>query len=300
MDENKATVETGIVLDGFHAVVHGEAIEKCDALAGVLHKRKANLASRRSCHASEPSRRLRWHGRGYVGDAKFALFVYAAHRQVRRTFQWPLRDDCMKAIQDDPWFQRSFYSHPSTHPEGDHETTKPTKTISQLFEEFLATRRAGSAPRPSRNTRALSAFTDRIWKATGPVMTAKAARSQGRWHLLHTLRPEDVTGGLQRVLGLLLPRKVDVRQRPHASGCTVTKKCKVLAEKGYVEDTEMPRSEQDEAQETLPNAQAVLDILTPTAMNMPSQTRRRNPRPLHIDRIEPGKLWLNPLTLATR
>lgn len=79
---------------------------------------------------------------------------------------------------------------------------------------------------------------------------------------------------------------------------TVTKKlAKWLAEKGYVEDTEADQERAGEAAKDLPNASVVVDLLNAYAdETAPAGQGKMIEDHFWIEKIEPGKLWLMPLT----
>ena len=56
------------------------------------------------------------------------------------------------------------------------KTTKPAKTISQVFEEFLADQKDRISAKTFRNIRVSSSFMDHTWKAIGLGMTASTTR----------------------------------------------------------------------------------------------------------------------------
>jgi len=70
-----------------------------------------------------------------------------------------------------------------------------------------------------------------------------------------------------------------------------------MAGKGYVQDTEDAQERAVEAAKDLPNATEVLDLLNVfLEENAPAKHGGEIEDHFFIDRIEPGKLWLNPLT----
>ena len=82
---------------------------------------------------------------------------------------------------------------------------------------------------------------------------------------------------------------------------TVTKKlAKWLAEKGYIEDTENAQERAGAAAKDLPNAQTVLELLNAYCdETAPDRHGGEIQDHFYIDRIEPGKLWLDPLTSSS-
>lgn len=113
-----------------------------------------------------------------------------------------------------------------------------------------------------------------------------------------TFGPEDVTSGYSEFLGYFMPRKVMCGKETMQAAGTVTKKlAKWLAEKGYVEDTEDDQERAGEAARDLPNASAVVDLLNAYVdETAPARSGKVIEDHFWIEKIEPGKLWLMPLT----
>jgi hypothetical protein len=115
-----------------------------------------------------------------------------------------------------------------------------------------------------------------------------------------TFGPEDATAGYSEFLGYFMPRKVMCGKETMQAAGTVTKKlAKWLAEKGYVEDTEDDQERAGEAAKDLPSAQRVLDILDAYCdETAPARQGLAIEDHFWIEKIEPGKLWLKPLTVG--
>ena len=82
----------------------------------------------------------------------------------------------------------------------------------------------------------------------------------------------------------------------------MTKKlAKWLAEKGYVEDTADAQERAQEATRDLPAAQEVLDLLVEYVdCNAPGAYRDELEDHFSVTKIEPGKLWLEPLSTGDK
>ncbi|MSQ94783.1 MAG: hypothetical protein EXR98_09540 [Gemmataceae bacterium] len=179
------------------------------------------------------------------------------------------------------------------------ETTKPTKTISQVFDEFLADQK----PRISAKTfskyqsiiQLYGSYLESYWPGHDGEYD-KITKAGGTY--CSTFGPEDATDGYSEFLGYFMPRKAMCGKDLMQAAGTVTKKlAKWLAEKGYVEDTEDAQERAGEAAKDLPNAQTVLDILNAHCdEHAPAQHGGEIQDHFTIDLIEPGKLWLNPMT----
>jgi len=87
------------------------------------------------------------------------------------------------------------------------------------------------------------------------------------------------------------------RDTIQAAGTVTKKLAKWLSEKGYIKDTEEAQELAGEAVKTLPNAKKVLSLLN-AYLDEISPARHSGEIQDHfrIERIEPGKLWLEPLT----
>ncbi len=102
-----------------------------------------------------------------------------------------------------------------------------------------------------------------------------------------------------------MPRKVMAGKDTMKAAGTVTKKLmKWLAEKGYVEDEEtLERAEEraGEAARDLPAASDVADLLEAYVdEHIPARYSREIEDHFIVTRVEPGKLWLEPLTSGDR
>ena len=179
------------------------------------------------------------------------------------------------------------------------ETTKPAKTISQVFEEFLADQKG----RISANTfskyqniiQLYESYLERYWPGHEGEYD-KLTKAGGTY--CTTFGPEEATDGYSEFLGYFMPRKVICGKETMQAAGTVTKKlAKWLSEKGYIKDTEDAQERAGDAAKDLPNAQTVLDILNAYCDDHgPAKKGGEIEDHFWIDRIEPGKLWLNPLT----
>jgi len=179
------------------------------------------------------------------------------------------------------------------------KTTKHDKTIAQVFEEFLTEQK----PRISHKTylkyesiiQLYESYLESYWPGHDGEYD-KITKAGGTF--CGTFGPEDATAGYSEFLGYFMPRKVMCGKETMQAAGTVTKKlAKWLAEKGYVEDTEEDQERAGEAAKDLPNASKVLDILDAYVDETapPSQGEVIEDH-FWIEKVEPGKLWLKPLT----
>ena len=95
-----------------------------------------------------------------------------------------------------------------------------------------------------------------------------------------------------------MPRKVICGNETMQAAGTVTKKlANWLTATGYIEDTEAAQQRAGQAAQDLPSAQTVLVILTEYCDEYAPVGRSGEIQDhFWVDRIEPGKLWLMPLT----
>jgi hypothetical protein len=179
------------------------------------------------------------------------------------------------------------------------KTTKPTKTISQVFEEFLADQKDRISAKTFSKYQSIvqlyGSYLESYWPGHDGEYD-KITKVGGTY--CGTFGSEDATEGYSEFLGYFMPRKVMCGKDTMRAAGTVTKKlAKWLAEKGYIEDTEDAQEQASEAAKDLPNAQEVLDILSAYLdETAPAKHGGEIEDHFWIEKIEPGKLWLNPLT----
>jgi len=89
------------------------------------------------------------------------------------------------------------------------------------------------------------------------------------------------------------------KETMQAAGTVTKKLAKWLAEKGHIEDTEYQQERAGAAAKDLPNATEVVGLLN-AYCDETAPVRHGGEIEDHfwIDRIEPGKLWLKPLTAS--
>jgi hypothetical protein len=184
---------------------------------------------------------------------------------------------------------------------------KPAKTIDDVFGEFLADQEARLSPTTYRRyDDILDLFRSCLegyWPGHSQEeydrITAKGGTFCG------SFGPEEITFGLGEFLGYFMPHKVVAGKQTMQAAGTVTKKLlKWLAEKGYVEDAEtleMAKERAGEAARDLPAACDVTDMLEAYLdEHAPEHYSREIEGHFTVLRVEPGKLWLEPLTSGDR
>jgi hypothetical protein len=142
------------------------------------------------------------------------------------------------------------------------ESAKPTKTISQVFEEFLADQKGRISAKTFSKYQSIiqlyGSYLENYWP-DHEGESSKVTKAGGTF--CSTFGPEDVTCGYSEFLGYFMPRKVICgNDLMKAAGMVTKKLAKWLAEKGYVEDTEDAQERAAEAARDLPKTQTVLDI----------------------------------------
>lgn len=173
------------------------------------------------------------------------------------------------------------------------------KNLSQVFEEFLADQKGRISPKTILKYENIIQLYETYLESYWPGHDGeydKITKAGGTY--CGTFGPEDATKGYSEFLGYFMPRKVMCGKETMQAAGTVTKKlAKWLAEKGYVKDTELAQERAGEAAKELPNACKVLELLDAYLdENAPAERNGEIQDHFWIDRIEPGKLWLNPLT----
>jgi len=176
------------------------------------------------------------------------------------------------------------------------ETTKPTKTIAQVFEEFLADQKDRiSAKTYTKYQNAIGLYKSYL-EAYWPGHDGESSKiTEAGGTFCGTFGPEDITQGYSEFLGYFMPRKVMCGKETMQAAGSVTKKlAKWLAEKGYVEDTEDAQELAGEAAKDLPNASKVFDLLNAYCdAAAPAEHGKEVEGHFLIHRVEPGKLWLS-------
>ena len=120
-----------------------------------------------------------------------------------------------------------------------------------------------------------------------------------------TFGPQEILGGLSEFLGYFMPRKVVASKETMKAAGTVTKKLvQWLAAKGYVECDECLEhavEQTSNAARDLPASQEVVDLLEAYLdEHSPASYSREIEDHFTVTRIEPGKLWLEPLASGDR
>jgi len=175
---------------------------------------------------------------------------------------------------------------------------KASKTISQVFEEFLADQERRLSPTTLSKYENIiglfESYLERYWPGHDGEYD-KITKAGGTY--CGSYGPNDAIQGYGEFLGYFMPQKVICGKDTMQAAGTVTKKlAKWLAEKGYIEDTEDAQDRAGAAANDLPNAQEVLDLLNAHLdETSSSQCGEEIEDHFLIDRIEPGKLWLSPL-----
>jgi len=177
------------------------------------------------------------------------------------------------------------------------------KTIDHVFEEFLAEQEARLSPRTLRKyDDILDLFRSCLegyWPGRDQEEYNQITAAGGTF--CGTFGPEELPDALGEFLGYFMPHKVVAGKETMKAAGTVTKKLmKWLVEKGYVQDAEaaqMAEERAGDAARELPAARDVVDLLDAYLdEHAPERYSREIEDHFTIMRIEPGRLWLEPLT----
>lgn len=174
------------------------------------------------------------------------------------------------------------------------------KTIAQVLDEFLADHEAaGLSAKTISKYRSIIDLYRTYLESYWPDHDDDFDRvtKQGSTYC-DTFGPEDILSGYSEFLGYFMPHKVMCGKDTMKAAGTVTKKlAKWVAEKGYIQDTDNAEERAAQAATDLPASQDVLELLDGYVdMNAPDQFTDEIEDHFWIKKIEPGKLWLEPLT----
>ena len=175
------------------------------------------------------------------------------------------------------------------------------KTISQVFEEFLNDQEARLGPNTFSKYQTIiglfESYLESYWPGHDQEEYNRLTENGGTF--CGTFGPEEITAGYSEFLGYFIPHKVMCGKDTMKAAGTVTRKlAKWLADKRYAEDTADAQERAKEAVKDLPAAQEVLDLLDDFVdMNAPEKYDDEIEDHFWIKKIEPGKLWLEPLTM---
>jgi hypothetical protein len=185
--------------------------------------------------------------------------------------------------------------------------SKPTVTIDQAFEKFLAEQEARLSPSTFSKYESildlLRSCLESYWPGHDQEEYNRITKSGGTF--CGTFGPEEVLGGLSEFLGYFMPRKVIAGKDTMKAAGTVTKKLvKWLAEKGYVaadEGLDLAEERAARAVRDLPASQDVVNLLEAYIdEHSPARYSRELEDHFTVTRIEPSRLWLEPLASGDR
>jgi hypothetical protein len=184
---------------------------------------------------------------------------------------------------------------------------KPTVTIDQAFQEFLAEQEARLSPTTiSKYTSILGLLRsclESYWPGHGQKEYDRITKAGGTY--CGTYGPQEILGGLSEFLGYFMPRKVAAGKETMKAAGTVTKMLvKWMAAKGYIEDQEdLERAEERAASAArdLPASQEVAAILEAYLDEYsPERYSQEIEDHFTVTRVEPRKLWLESLMSDSR
>lgn len=185
--------------------------------------------------------------------------------------------------------------------------SKPTITIDQAFQEFLAEQEARISPATFSKYASildlLGSCLERDWPGHEQEEYERITAAGGTF--CGTFGPEEILGGLSEFLGYFMPHKVVASKATMQAAGTVTKKLvKWLGEKGYVKDAKglkLAEERAGDAARDLPASQDVVDLLEAYLdEHAPEHHSRELEDHFMVTRVEPGKLWLDPFASGDR
>jgi len=174
------------------------------------------------------------------------------------------------------------------------------KTVSQVLEEFLSDQAARISPNTlSRYESIISLFASYLesyWPGHDQDEYNRITKQGGTY--CGTFGPEEIPGGYGEFLGYFMPRKVVCGKETMKAAGTVTKRlAKWLVEKGYVADASDAEEQAKEAARDLPASRDVLNLLEQYVdVYAPDEYEDEIEDHFWIKKIEPGRIWLEPLT----
>ena len=198
----------------------------------------------------------------------------------------------------------------SSHKQGREDPVsahKPTKTIDHVCKEFLDEQEmrlsSSTFSKYESIVDLLRSCLERYWPGHEQEEYNRITKAGGTF--CGTFGPEEILGGLSEFLGYFMPHKVIAGRDTMKAAGTVTKKLvKWLAEKGYVKDSqslEMAEERAAVATRELPASQDVVDILEAYLdEHAPEHYSQEIEDHFSVTRVEPGKLWLEPLASSIR
>jgi hypothetical protein len=174
------------------------------------------------------------------------------------------------------------------------------KTISQVFDEFLADQEVRLKPKTLAKYRSIidlfQSYLESYWPGHSHDEYSKVKDEGGTF--CDTFGPEEILSGYSEFLGYFIPHKVMCGKETMQAAGTVTKKlANWLAEKGYADESAEAEERAKDAARELPASQDVLALLEEFVdANAPDDYEDEIEDHFWVKKIEPGKLWLEALT----
>jgi hypothetical protein len=175
-------------------------------------------------------------------------------------------------------------------------TPRPNKTITQLFEEFLADQEARLSPKTYDKYEGIihlyRSYLESYWPGHGGKEYNAITKAKGTY--CGTFGTGEITSGFSEFLGYFMPHKVIAgNETMKAAGTVIKKLNKWLVDKGYIKDDPSIRDQVGTTARDLPATQKLLDQLDDwLAGNAPEDYEREVEGHFFITRVEPGQLWL--------
>jgi len=173
-------------------------------------------------------------------------------------------------------------------------------TIDDILDEFVHDQGLRLAARTlAQYTYALSYFRlylEAYWPGHGEEEYGGITKAGGTY--CGTFGPEELPGAYGEFLGYYMPRKAMCGKQTMRAAATVTKKLAIwLREKGYVANVDLALRQASDAARELPASKDALRTLEAHAARYaPDERAYRIEDHFRVVRLEPGKLWLEPVS----
>jgi hypothetical protein len=180
----------------------------------------------------------------------------------------------------------------------------PKKVISQLVDKFLSDQKIRLSPKTFAKYKTIIDLFRTYLECYGPDHYRDehphefgVTDSGDDYRRLYS--PEEITRGYSEFLGYFMPHEIRCGKETMKDAGTVMKKfAKWLAENGYVEETSGAQAQAKQAAKDLPAAQDMLKLLNDYVSTIaPDDQQGEIGDHFWIKRIEPGQLWLKPLSM---
>ncbi len=179
------------------------------------------------------------------------------------------------------------------------ETQEPAKTITMLFQEFLADQEARLSPASFNKYKNIIHLYQRYLESYWPDHSGDEYNriTKAKGTDCNTFGAKEIVSGFSEFLGYFMPYKVIAGNETMKAAGTVTKKlAKWLVAKGYTKEDEAIRDMVTRAARDLPASQKLLDKFDDwLAESAPLECEDEVAGHFWVSRVEVGQLWLDPI-----